>query len=359
MVDTKVGWIDSRGYDLGLLVLPPAVGLVCCSFVWAISPVVVSGISLFLLGMPHYLSTYAFYFDDGNAAYCQTRKFAFFAGPVLVVLLLTASFALKFYMLVALVVDTWNIFHVSRQSIGILSVYRHLNGGDNRIEKLPANIALLGIGAGMYSMGIAKQPSFATYLRRLPFDVMPFIGPTLMGIGFLSLAFLLHSMKRRSNPLVSHEVLFLLTSSLLFTPYLLMPARSTATSVMLAGHYVQYLGLIWLLNHRKYATRTGSIRQQALAWVSRSTPRILGLLAIIVVATSSFDRFVHHFNAMGFHNWLLNLVVLMHFYLDGLFWAFKHPHVRETIGPYLLLPDHVVASLGPAAPGPMPAPATG
>ena len=28
-------------------------------------------------------------------------------------------------------------------------------------------------------------------------------------------------------------------------------------------------------------------------------------------------------------------VVLLHFYLDGLFWGFKHPEIRSAIAPYL------------------------
>ena len=31
------------------------------------------------------------------------------------------------------------------------------------------------------------------------------------------------------------------------------------------------------------------------------------------------------------------LLAFVHFYLDGLIWAFKDPHVRSTIGPPLLL----------------------
>ena len=96
-----------------------------------------------------------------------------------------------------------------------------------------------------------------------------------------------------------------------------------------------------------------------LASVSRSVPRVLILLLSLVALTTLVDRGVHHFNAMGLHNWILNLVVLMHFYLDGLVWAFKHPHTRATIGPYLLLPDHRIGAAAPSPALPIPAPAVG
>jgi hypothetical protein len=37
-----------------------------------------------------------------------------------------------------------------------------------------------------------------------------------------------------------------------------------------------------------------------------------------------------------------NSLVLIHFYVDGLVWAFKDSFVRKTVGPYLLLGSHQV-----------------
>lgn len=354
MSETRAGWIEAPKYDLWLLALPPLLGIIVCSFASAVDPFLIAGVSLFLLGMPHYLSTYAFYLDDKNMAYARTRKFAFFAGPILIVLLLTLGLKLKFYLLIAIWVDAWNVFHVSRQSCGILSIYRHLNGGDNRLEKLPANLALICTSAGLYSMSIDRQQSFSHYLAKLPWDVMPYVGPVLLAAGFAGLLLLLWRMARRGASVFSPEVLFLVTSLLLFAPYALIKSRTTASSAMLSGHYIQYMGILWLLNHRKYTEVTGSTAQRLLATVSRSWKSILLLLVSLVIATSISDRVVHHYNFMGFHNWLLNLVVLMHFYLDGLFWAFKYKHTRDSIGPYLLLPDHRVSAPVGLAPMPLP-----
>jgi hypothetical protein len=278
---------------------------------------------------------------------------AFFMGPVLIVLLLTVALKLKFYLLVALWVDAWNVFHVSRQSSGILSIYRHLNGGDNRVEKLPANLALVCTAAGLYSMSIDRQQSFAHYLGKLPWDIAPYIGPVMLTVGLGALLLLILRMARRGASLFTPEMLFLVTSLLLFAPYALIKSRTTASSAMLSGHYIQYMGILWLLNHRKYTAVAGSTAQRMLATVSRSAKSILLLLVSLVIATSISDRVVHHYNFMGFHNWLLNIVVLMHFYLDGVFWAFKYKHTRDSIGPYLLLPDHRV-SAAPAGLSPMP-----
>ncbi len=338
------GWIESPRYDLGLLALTPLLGLVICGFANAIDPFVLSGASLFVLGMPHYLSTYTFYMDDANRSYYRTRAAAFYVGPFLVVGFLTLALYNHFYFLVAVVVDGWNVFHVSRQSGGILSIYRHLGAGDNRAEKLPANLALLCAAGGLYALHIDKQPSFVHYFGFLPWPVAPWLGPALLGAAALSLVVLLVRMARRKARVAASEAVFLASSLVLFGPYVLLESRSTATSAMLAGHYVQYLGLIWLLNHRKYKTEEGSAAQRLLAGVSRRPYRILIFLGALVALTSLVDRFVHHLNAIAFHTWILNLVVLLHFYLDGLFWAFKRPYVRESVGPYLIEPERRLAA---------------
>jgi hypothetical protein len=257
---------------------------------------------------------------------------------------LTLALALHFYFLVAVVVDTWNVFHVSRQSNGILTVYRHLGAGNNSLERIPANLGLVAISGGLYAIHIAKQPSFVYYFRYLPFDIAPFIGPVLLGVGAVALAILVVRMLRRTAGVGLSEWIFLGTSAALFLPYVLLDSRSSATSAMLSGHYVQYMGLLWLLHHRKYRTVEGSGVQRALAGIATRPYRIVIFLLALVAATSLVDRTVHHFDATAFHTWILNVVVLLHFYLDGVFWAFRKPYVRESLGPYLVLPDRRLAA---------------
>ena len=332
-------WIASPGYDLSLLALSPLLGILACAVAAGSDPVLVSALSLFLLGMPHYLSTYTFAMDDANRSYYRTRRWAFVAGPVIVVGLLTLALKLHFYLLVAAAVNGWNVFHVSRQSSGILSVYRHLNGGDSRLEKIPANLTLLGSGAGLFAVHIDKDPGFGPWLKGSLAPAAPWIGPALIGFGALALTALLVRMLRRARRVPATEWVFLGTSLLFFLPFVLVRDRVIATATMLTGHYVQYLGLIWLLNHRKYRAVEGSTPQRLLASISRRPGRILLLLASVVLLSTAVDRAVHFANAMAFHAWILNVVVLLHFYFDGFFWAFKRPFVRQSVGPYLVAPE--------------------
>jgi hypothetical protein len=113
---------------------------------------------------------------------------------------------------------------------------------------------------------------------------------------------------------------------------------------MLLPHYVQYLGIVWLLNRRRFREADGSARQRVLARVSRSTPLLVAVLLSIGAATIGASVFLRHSgHEMIFESFYL-LVALEHFYLDGLFWAFRDPAVRRSFGPYLIGYD------GPARP---------
>ena len=140
-------WIQSPAYDLPLISLAPLIGLLICAFAIAVgeSRLLSWGFveaNFFVLGMPHYLSSYTFYLGEENQREYSKRKLAFVFGPVIVLAVMLGSYALHLYYFDAVVVATWNVFHVARQSAGILSVYRHRAGGVDAREKMPAMLAL-------------------------------------------------------------------------------------------------------------------------------------------------------------------------------------------------------------------------
>lgn len=333
----KGGWIESAAYDLPLVALAPLIGIVIAGVAWMAGEQTLLArhfveLNLFFVGMPHYLSTYSFFFDDENVEHYRQRRIAFYAGPVLVLALMTAAFALHFFILVAGVVALWNVFHVSRQSAGILSTYRHIGRGRNEIEKWPSNIALIATSYGLFLYN-ASHAEGNPAARSIARPEVLWISIVLMAAGAAALVVLAWRMsKRRAG---APEWIFLASSIGLFLPYVLINDLVLATTAMLSGHYVQYLGLVWLLNRRKYRNASGSAAQRILATLSQSLPLLLVTLALLAVVPFGIDRVVHRMSFNAFHAWALNAVVLLHFYFDGLVWAFKDPYTRRSIAPYL------------------------
>jgi len=111
-----------------------------------------------------------------------------------------------------------------------------------------------------------------------------------------------------------------------------------ATFVMLLPHYVQYMGIVWLLHRRKFGTAPARVSrgQSVLMRLSSDLRLLVPVLTAIGVAfyvASHFSRrngFFPHFEA------LYLFIAFQHFYMDGLFWAFRRPEIRSTLSPFLM-----------------------
>ena len=340
-------WIESPLFDLTFFVLGPVLTLL---IVWgSLLNMRFAAYLGFLLAFSHYLSTLSFFAWDENRPRHRARWLAFYGGPFFI----TAAFCLLLVYRVPIVIQFvlffWNVFHVSRQSCGLASLYRHRNGVTAAGQRSATNAALLAMNFWFCLWNIESHPEVI--------PVFAFIGPDFarrlwIAAGVLALAMLarllwtLAARARAGQPPSGPELLILTTGIALFHPFLWLADSGGATFSMLLPHYVQYLGIVWLLHRRKFAEGSeGSPPQRVLQRLSTSTPlwistllsAALGLLVLKVTA----HRVGH---AAAFESFYL-LVAMVHFYLDGLFWAFSDPHVRRTMAPYL------TGTLAPQAPG--------
>jgi hypothetical protein len=324
------GWIDSPAFDLGFFILSPLVGLA----VLMVSPddgqtTVLGLAAAALIGGPHYLATFSFYFFDDTADYQRQRWIAYFVGPLLIVLAVAAISLLQVPLIIAVVVYLWNAFHVSRQSCGILSIYRRRAGCLDMRHRAITNAAILSANFAMALAHIDWYPALDRFFTVISPSLPGLISWTAILAAIASLAALSISMAQRFRngaPFSLAELAFLATSLLLFHPYLWVHDSNLATLGMLLGHFIQYLGIVWLLNYRKLAGGTGSLAQRCLSRLWRDpwifVPSLLTAGALFMIVQVNFMA-------------ATIAVVLLHFYLDGLFWGFRHPEIRNAIAPYL------------------------
>jgi hypothetical protein len=341
---SKPTWIESARFDLTFFGLSPVVVLPLVLLALVVDRRL--GLFFFLLSFPHYMSTLSFFLWDEYQDRFRARWFAFYGGPVVI----AATFFLLIYTglprIIQVVLFAWNIYHVGRQSCGILSVYRHGAGVTDPSHKGVTNFAILASNFFLAFWNVDSHDAFDP-LRALRSDWSSWLRAGLGAValvGLVRLGLALRERARAGQGVELPEALFLLTSLSLFHPFLWMPSSNAATAVMLLPHYVQYLGIVWLLNRRRFREADGSARQRILARVSRSTPLLVAVLLSIGAATIGASVFLRHSgHEMIFESFYL-LVALEHFYLDGLFWAFRDPAVRRSFGPYLIGYD------GPARP---------
>lgn len=350
MVDTAPGadapakgWIGSPVYDLALFTLSPIAGLIVilASLHLAAGALVVVAATYFV-GIPHYLSSFTFYLGDENLAYYRTRRLAFFVGPVVILAAVMAFRLSGAYQPVLIAMFVWNIWHVSLQSAGILSLYRRLNGGAQD-ERPVAHLSILAVNATMAFWFVDRfQPLYQVLVRIHP-DAPAALRLICLLVACCALALFAWRLSRRAHGLAFSEGAFLASSLLLFHPYLWVRDSSLATFGMLMGHFIQYLAIVWLLHHRKYTGAGGSSHQRLLGAVAARPVPVLGLFIVTGLLFLGFQKFTSHVGAPEIYLVTWNALTLVHFYLDGLIWAFKRPFVRQAFGPYLTPASRVAA----------------
>lgn len=340
---TTRGWIHSRPVDLALFILSPlsgvAVVLAALYLPWG---AYVAMASVYFVAIPHYLSTFTFYFGDENFAYYRTRWVAFFLGPLVCIAIVFAAIWSRHAHLYQAGQFTWNIYHVALQGAGILGLYRLLNGGPAS-ERPAATLALLSTAAAMAFFQLDRYPPLWNTLSAITPSLPPLVFPVTLVVAIASVLNLFYKISRRQRRIAVPEAAFLGTSLLLFHPYLWVADSELATLGMLMGHFVQYLGIVWLLHHRKYGHPSGSPSQRMLGYVSGRMPVLIGTLAATGVIFLIFDQGSRALGIPWLYQMAWNVLVIMHFYLDGLIWAFRRPFIRESVGSYLILPDHRAA----------------
>jgi hypothetical protein len=340
MQRTARGWIVSPSFDLLLLIFAPLLTAPILAGLYFGNRLLVVGGSL-TLAFAHYLSSFAFYFWDENRAYYRARWLAFFAGP----LILASTYALlilsHLQVFIAVVLFFWNAFHVARQNCGILSIYRNRGGDRAMAHKTIANRAVIATSLYLAVWNIETHHEVAAMFGPLFAHFGSLLRYSTGAVAAAAVAHLAWSIWSRhasgEGPGIA-ESLFLATSLFFFFPFLLIRTSEIATLTILLPHYVQYMAIVWLVHRRKFG-HAGVAAEGVGTVLRKLSGSLWWLLPALAVAGFSFYLILEYSLAVGKQSFALTLFILIafeHFYLDGLIWSFKQPHVRRTIGPALL-----------------------
>lgn len=338
----RAAWIESPAFDGFLLIFAPLtiLPIVVCAFVY---PYIAAAIAL-TLAFAHYASSFAFYLWDENRDYYRTRWLAFFAGPVFIAIIYALLIGFKVPNIIQFMVIAWNTWHVARQNCGILSIYRNRAGirDPAQTQRTSANNAIVAVSVFMMLWNIDTFPEVVALFSLVSPDMTEVVKITagIIATGFLC-AFAI-ALVRRNEKIGLPEGLFLVTSLAFFYPYLFIRTSAFATSVMLLPHYLQYMALVWMLHRRKFGEADAGA-PVALRRVSSNLWLLVPLLFVVGFAAYLMKGAL---DSRGYQDWFENIYLLIaftHFYLDGLIWAFRRPHVRQTILPFLLARPQPVA----------------
>jgi len=332
---SRAGWIQSPGFDFFLLICAPLVTVPIMAGIYLRIPLLAI-VAATALAFVHYVSTVTFYFWKENREYHRSRWLAFYGGPVILAAVYFLIVGFRIPYLIQIGLFFWNTWHVSRQNCGILALYRSRAGISDPLQKSSANNAILAVSLFMAVWNIRTHQQIGPLLAAVTPHIMLYLKYATGAVaGYFVVRFLI-ALARRKETLGIPEGLFLVTSLVFFYPYLLVRDSQYATLIMLLPHYVQYLALVWLLHRRKFV---GAAAAGIPAPLRALSTRLIVLLPVLVIVGYGWAALqnvsMQHGQLDLFLSFYL-LIALEHFYLDGLIWSFRRPHVRQTILPHLV-----------------------
>jgi hypothetical protein len=335
-VPRRAAWIESPAFDLAFLLLAPLVALPVIGA--SLLGITTATLVAFALAFAHYLSSFSFFFWDENQPRHRARWAAFYLGPLTIVAVFWGLVLLRVPLVIPFVLFFWNTYHVALQSCGIASLYRHRSGVGDPRQKPIVNAAILCTALALALANIETHDEVRPVLLAV-WGLLPVaLKAASAGVAAFAVARLVLALRdraRRGEGAGGPELAALVTAVAMFHPYLWARSSEAATFAMLIPHYIQYLGLVWLLHRRKFKERSGSRPQLALQRLAASTPLLVAVLAACGLGFLGAKHVFARLGQQASFEALYLLLAFVHFYLDGLFWAFRDPHVRRTIGPYL------------------------
>lgn len=318
--------ILNNRFDLSLVYLPlwfpiiylltitnvPSIALLCFVF------------SLFLFAETHFASTWLFFFDVQNKYWIKKNIYKLIVLPIYCVF---AIVGIWFFnpQVILLLHYLASGYHVTKQSLGISKLPKK-TGNDLRL-------IIYFFSFGFLATGLVKPGIFHNLFLENKLIFNSFL--VILFIIYLSLVFLSSKIKFIEN---INYVSSLITGIIIYLPILFFKDLSTATAIGVGMHWIQYISIIGLIYFRKTSINYKNIKGLINSFEFKS--RLIFILGYALLMTIfAFIGVTSANNSKNVFNYFYLIPIifqLYHFYIDGFIWKFSDPHIRNSIGSFLL-----------------------
>ena len=268
-------------------------------------------ITILILAETHFGATWPFFLNKINFPYIKEKKINLIFIPIILTLFCFAGFFL-FKNLFLLIFFAANVYHVTRQSYGVMNLYTT----DFSEKKNFANIIYF------FNFLFFAIAFFRFYFPIIQNDHLLILNFVIIITLILVLIFELNKFG------FSENFLTLITGVLIFYPVCFVSNPVHAIIMGVTMHYSQYL----YLTNKVITKRTSLINKEKTSHLYR--------FWIIIIIYSIFMSIISIFGKND-SEFLKNLIFIpitgqmLHFYLDSQLWKFSESHNRENILKYL------------------------
>jgi len=283
-----------------------------------------------VLGELHFGITWLFIFDKKNRSFINENYIYSYIIPIgMVVFFIICWFFISNFL--AFFLSTlFNIFHVTRQSVGITKLFSNKLTFNNISLIVYFNSALF-LGYGFIKTFLSSYLSVFVVDLYFYLSIFSLIG-TIFFCTYLTI------LNFKLNFLLTCSVI---TGSLLYAPFLMHIDPLQAGAIGIGMHYIQYITLQFMIFYRKN-NNLSSEKINYIRLFNKFYGVILYLILYVIIMglllyygrnyeiTDNF--FKGEFNFLFFIPFILHN---LHFYADMFIWKFSNPHIRNNIGKYL------------------------
>lgn len=310
-------------------------------------------ISYIVLAETHFASTWMIFLDPQNREYYSTSKWIYYYVPALIIaacMALSYFVSLKVTLFLAAIMSA---VHVTRQSTGIVALYRGRSGDNDPQRRTLDNYAIYFASAAFLAVGFIR---FYLNAQVLPIPLQSPLGQLLVfsaqsallvsagaAIYFVARCFQMEWQRyRQGNTISLSRNLVFIYSLLLYSPYLFATRMEHAVAMGVGIHYVQYLGIVWWLNRNKYPmtdSKTAGLGMRILGFLSQHLwVRMPYLLGYGLLMFALRQDGLNDWTSLSPKSWLYSIPIALqvcHYHLDAYVWKFSNPFIRNTVLKYL------------------------
>tara|TARA_B100000575_G_C23136446_1_gene660322 strand:- start:2612 stop:3610 length:999 start_codon:yes stop_codon:yes gene_type:complete len=285
----------------------------------------------FVLGEFHFGATWVFLIDKSNRNFMREHFFYAYTVPILMIIFFVSTWFFISPFIAFFLSTLFNIFHVTRQSVGITKLY----ASDPITRKIPQIIVYVNSFMPLF-YGFLKYINI-DFINLHFVDLVFFVTLSILIISILASLFILSlNFKKYSNLCFST-----ITGSVLYAPFLLDISFIQAGAMGIGMHYIQYITLQMIIFFRKRKT----ISYEGIYDRVANNLIVISLFILFYILimgmllyfgrdhTASSDEFFA--SGLNFLYFIPFIMHNIHFYADMFIWKFSNPHIRKNIGSFL------------------------
>ena len=301
-------YVISKNSDFHLIKFPFLFPLLYCFILYFVkgSEAYLVFFTLLLLAEPHFGATFPFLIYKNNFTKILNNKIYYLYFPIFIVVFCILGF-FQFNYLFLLIFFGVNLFHVTRQSVGISKLYVK-NKND-----ISFHVNLIYFyGVLFFLIGI-----FRFYIPIINSDNILLFN--IIIISSLTLCFLIYIYKFG----FSSNIQTLITGCLIFYPICFVTNPIHGIIMGVTMHYTQYLALTYKITTKRLEDFTKKI---FMNYKFISTIILYGVVMSILSLSGK-----NQYDAVKALIVIPIIGQMLHFYFDSLLWKFSDPHNRENV----------------------------